>query len=308
MEKSDLIWFNGELVPWDTATLHVLSHVVHYGSSVFEGIRCYATPKGPAIFRLREHTRRFFDSAKIYRMPMPYTPEVINAACKEVVAANRLQSAYLRPVAFRGYGELGVDPSPCPVDVAIAALNWGRYLGEEALEQGVDVGVSSWTRMAPNTLPSMAKAGGNYLNSQLVRLEAAEHGYSEGIVLDTQGFVSEGSGENLFLVRDGRVLTPPLTASILPGITRDTVIALAGDLGIEIVEAQIPREALYIADELFFTGTAAEVSPIRSVDGIQIGAGRRGPITEQIQGAFFDLISGEIADRWGWLERVDRRQ
>jgi branched-chain amino acid aminotransferase len=304
MDKAEFIWFDGELVPWDKATIHVLSHVVHYGSSVFEGVRCYATPQGPAIFRLKEHTRRLFDSAKIYRMDLPFTQDQINAACKEVVAANKLESAYLRPVAFRGYGELGVDPRPSPVVVAIAALNWGRYLGEEALEQGVDVGVSSWTRMAPNTLPSMAKAGGNYLNSQLVRLEAAEHGYSEGIVLDTQGFVSEGSGENLFLIRDGRVVTPPLSASVLPGITRDTVINLARDMGIEILEQQIPREALYIADELFFTGTAAEVSPIRSVDGITIGAGRRGPITEQIQSAFFDLISGELEDRRGWLDRV----
>ncbi|HZG66599.1 MAG TPA: branched-chain amino acid transaminase [Herpetosiphonaceae bacterium] len=304
MDKTELIWFNGELVPWDKAQIHVLSHVVHYGSSVFEGIRCYATSGGPAIFRLKEHTRRFFDSAKVYRMPMPFTPDEIDAACREVVRVNELESAYLRPVAYRGYGELGVDPRPCPVDVAIAALNWGRYLGEEALEQGVDVGVSSWTRMAPNTLPSMAKAGGNYLNSQLVRLEAAQHGYSEGIVLDTQGFVSEGSGENLFLIRDGRVFTPPLSASVLPGITRDTAITLAKELDIEIVETQLPRESLYIADELFFTGTAAEVTPIRSVDGIQIGAGKRGPVTEQIQSAFFDLISGELADRWGWLDHV----
>jgi branched-chain amino acid aminotransferase len=304
MNKTEAIWFNGELVPWDKATIHVLSHVVHYGSSVFEGVRCYATPTGPAIFRLKEHTRRFFDSAKIYRMPIPYTPDEINAACVEVVAANKLQSAYLRPVAFRGYAELGVDPRPCPVEVAVAALNWGRYLGEEALEQGVDVGVSSWWRMAPNTLPTMAKVGANYMNSQLIRLEAAQHGYSEGIALDTQGFVSEGSGENIFLVRDGRLITPPLSASVLPGITRDTVITLAKDIGIQIIEQPIPREALYIADELFFTGTAAEVSPIRSVDGIQIGAGRRGPITEQLQSAFFDLISGEIEDRWGWLVPV----
>ena len=211
----------------------------------------------------------------------------------------QLESAYLRPVAFRGYGELGVDPRPCPVDVAVAALSWGRYLGEEALEQGVDVGVSSWTRMAPNTLPSMAKAGGNYLNSQLVRLEAAQHGYSEGIVLDTQGFVSEGSGENLFLIRDGKIFTPPTSASVLPGITRDTAITLAKELNIEVAESRLPRESLYIADELFFTGTAAEVTPVRSVDGIQVGAGKRGPITEQIQSAFFDLISGEREDKWG---------
>jgi branched-chain amino acid aminotransferase len=308
MDKSDYIWFNGEMVAWDKATIHVLSHVVHYGSSVFEGIRCYATPRGPAIFRLKEHTRRLFDSAKIYRMPMPFTPDAINAACKEVVAINKLESAYLRPVAFRGYGELGVDPTPCPVDVAVAALNWGRYLGEEALEQGVDVGVSSWWRMAPNTLPAMAKVAANYMNSQLIRMEAAQHGYSEGIALDTQGFVSEGSGENLFLIRDGKIYTPPLSGSILPGITRDTVLTLARLQGLEVIQERLPREALYIADELFFTGTAAEVSPIRSVDGIQIGAGRRGPITEQLQSAFFDLISGELEDRWGWLEPVTSSQ
>ncbi len=304
MDKSEYIWFNGEMIAWDKATIHVLSHVVHYGSSVFEGIRCYATPSGPAIFRLKEHTRRLFDSAKIYRMPMPFTPDAINAACKEVVAINKLESAYLRPVAFRSYGELGVDPTPCPVDVAVAALNWGRYLGEEALEQGVDVGVSSWWRMAPNTLPAMAKVAANYMNSQLIRMEAAQHGYSEGIALDTQGFVSEGSGENLFLIRDGKIYTPPLSGSILPGITRDTILTLARLQGIEVIQERLPREALYIADELFFTGTAAEVSPIRSVDGIQIGAGRRGPITEQLQSAFFDLISGELEDRWGWLEPV----
>jgi len=304
MDKLEYIWFNGELVPWDKAQIHVLSHVVHYGSSVFEGLRCYATPNGPAIFRLKEHTRRLFDSAKIYRMPIPYTPDEINAACKAVVAENKLQSAYLRPIAFRGYGELGVDPRPSPVDVVVAALNWGTYLGAEALEQGVDVGISSWWRIAPNTLPAMAKAGANYMNSQLVRLEAAQHGYSEGILLDTQGFVSEGSGENLFLVRDGRVITPPLSASVLPGITRDTVMTLMRDLGIEIVEQSLPRESLYVADELFFTGTAAEVTPVRSVDGIQVGAGRRGPITERVQSAFFDLLSGEMADRWGWLHPV----
>ncbi len=302
MQKSDVIWFNGELVPWDKATIHVLSHVVHYGSSVFEGMRCYATPSGPAIFRLKEHTRRLFDSAKIYRMPIPFTPEQINAACKEVVAANNLESAYLRPIAYRGYGELGVDPRPCPVDVAIAALSWGRYLGEEALEQGVDVGVSSWWRIAPNTLPALAKAGANYMNSQLIRLEAAEHGYSEGIALDVAGYVSEGSGENLFLVHDGKLITPPLSASVLPGITRDTVITLAREQGITVIEDRVPREALYLADELFFTGTAAEVTPIRSVDGIPVGVGKRGPVSERLQQAFFGLINGEIEDRWGWLE------
>jgi branched-chain amino acid aminotransferase len=299
------IWFNGELVAWDKATIHVLSHVVHYGSGVFEGVRCYETPQGPAIFRLREHTRRLFNSAKIYRMPMPYTEAQINEACHVVIQANNLRSAYLRPVAYRGYGTLGVDPRGCPVEVAVAAMNWGKYLGDEALEQGVDVGVSSWTRIAPNTLPAMAKAAANYMNSQLIKLEAAQHGYSEGIALDVDGYISEGSGENLFFVRDGKLITPPLAASVLPGITRDTVITLAREQGIQIIEERIPREALYIADELFFTGTAAEITPIRSVDGIQVGIGKRGPVTEQLQTAFFGLINGEIEDRWGWLERVE---
>jgi branched-chain amino acid aminotransferase len=298
----DVIWFNGELVEWDKATIHVLSHVVHYGSSVFEGVRCYRTPRGPAIFRLRDHTRRLLNSAKIYRMPLPYTAEQLNRAAHEVVAANKLQSAYLRPVAFRGFGTLGVDPRGCPVEVAIAAMDWGKYLGDEALEQGVDVGVSSWTRFAPNTLPAMAKAAANYMNSQLIKLEAIQHGYAEGIALDVDGYISEGSGENLFLVNDGRLITPPLGASILPGITRDCIATLARDLGIPVVEERIPREALYVADEVFFTGTAAEVTPIRSVDGIQVGIGRRGPVTEQLQRAFFGVISGETEDRWGWLD------
>jgi branched-chain amino acid aminotransferase len=304
MAKMDYIWFNGELVEWDKATIHVLSHVVHYGSSVFEGVRCYETPNGPAIFRLRDHTHRLFNSAKIYRMPMSYTEEHVNQACRDVITANRLHSGYLRPIAFRGYGTLGVDPSNCPVDVVVAAMNWGKYLGDEALEQGVDVGVSSWTRFAPNTLPAMAKAAANYMNSQLIKLEAAQHGYSEGIALDADGYVSEGSGENIFLVRDGKLITPPLTSSILPGITRDTIITLARKQGLTVVEERIPREALYIADEVFFTGTAAEVTPVRSVDGIQVGIGKRGPITEQLQRAFFGVIRGEIEDQWGWLDYV----
>lgn len=304
MAKMDYIWFNGELVEWDKATIHVLSHVVHYGSSVFEGIRCYETPSGPAIFRLQDHTRRMFNSAKIYRMALPYSEAQINQASHEVVRANKLRSAYLRPVAFRGYGSLGVDPRPCPVDVAVAAMNWGKYLGEEALEQGVDVGVSSWARIAPNTLPAMAKAAANYMNSQLIKLEAIQHGYVEGIALDVDGYISEGSGENLFLVRNGTLITPPMSASVLPGITRDTVVTLAREQGIPVIEERIPREALYITDELFFTGTAAEITPIRSVDGIQVGIGRRGPVTEQIQRAFFGLINGEIEDRWGWLDPV----
>lgn len=304
MTKQPYIWLNGELVAWDEAKIHVLSHVVHYGSSVFEGVRCYATNNGPAIFRLTDHSRRLLNSAKIYRMPIAYSVDELNAACKQIITANKLESGYLRPVAYRGYGSLGVDPRGCPVDVAIAALDWGKYLGDAALEDGVDVCVSSWTRIAPNTLPAMAKAAANYMNSQLIKLEAIQHGYSEGIALDTEGYVSEGSGENIFLVNNGRLVTPPLNASVLPGITRDTIIKLAKTRGIEVIEDRIPREALYLADEVFFTGTAAEVTPIRSVDKITIGAGRRGPITATLQSAFFGLLTGETPDQWGWLEPV----
>lgn len=304
MAKMDYIWFNGELVEWDKATIHVLSHVVHYGSSVFEGVRCYDSAKGPAIFRLHDHTRRLFNSAKIYRMLMPYSEEQVDQACRDVIKANGLRSGYLRPIAFRGYGTLGVDPRNCPIEVVVAAMNWGKYLGDEALEQGVDVGISSWSRIAPNTIPAMAKAAANYMNSQLIKLEAAQHGYSEGIALDVDGYISEGSGENLFLVRDGKLITPPLGASVLPGITRDTIITLARDQGLTVVEERIPREALYLVDELFFTGTAAEITPIRSVDGIQVGIGKRGPITAQLQESFFGVITGELEDRWGWLDFV----
>jgi branched-chain amino acid aminotransferase len=299
------IWMNGELVPWESATVHVMSHALHYGSSVFEGIRAYSTPAGPAIFRLQPHLRRLFDSAKIYRMEIPYTAEQLSAACRAVVADNGLASAYLRPLAWRGYGSIGVNPLAAPVETMIAAIEWGAYLGEEALEQGVDVCVSSWTRLAPNTMPSMAKAGGNYLSSQLIVMEAARHGYAEGIALDVNGMLSEGSGENLFVIRDSVIFTPPVTAAILPGITRDTVLTLAREAGYEIREQNLPREALYLADELFFTGTAAEVSPIRSVDGITVGAGKRGPITTVLQQAFFGLFSGETEDKWGWLEPVN---
>ncbi len=298
------IWFNGELVPWEKATVHVMTHALHYGSSVFEGIRCYSTPNGPAIFRLAPHVRRLFDSSKIYRMELPYDLEQIGAACKAVVRENGLQSAYLRPLVWRGYGEIGVFPLKNPVEVMIAAIEWGAYLGADALENGVDVAVSSWSRPAPNTLPAMAKAGGNYLSSQLVVMEAVRHGYAEGIALDTNGMLSEGSGENLFVIRDGVIYTPPITAALLPGITRDSVITLARELGYEVREQNLPREVLYLADELFFTGTAAEVSPIRSVDQITIGAGKRGPITTAIQKLFFGLFSGETEDKWGWLEYV----
>ncbi len=298
------IWFNGELVPWERATVHVMTHALHYGSSVFEGIRCYSTPKGPALFRLAPHTRRLFDSAKIYRFELPYSQEQISEACKSVVRENGLTSAYLRPLVWRGYGEIGVFPLKNPVEVMVAAIEWGAYLGADALENGVDVAVSSWARVAPNTLPAMAKAGGNYLSSQLIVMEAHRHGYTEGIALDVSGNLSEGSGENLFVIRDGVIFTPPITAALLPGITRDTIMTLARQLGYEVREQNLPREALYLADELFFTGTAAEVSPIRSVDGITVGAGRRGPITTAIQQAFFGLFSGETEDRWVWLEYV----
>ncbi len=302
IQKMDYIWFNGELVEWDKATIHVMSHVVHYGTSFFEGIRCYETPQGPAIFRLTPHMQRLIDSAKIYRTTIPYTLDQLVAAVKETVRANRLRSGYIRPVVFRGYGEIGVNPQNNPVEVAIATIEWGKYLGAEAMEQGVDVCVSSWNRFAPNTMPALAKAGGNYMNSQLIKMEALANGYAEGIALDADGHVSEGSGENLFLVRNGVVYTPPLTSSILSGITRDTVMTLLREMGVEVREQVLPREMLYIADELFFTGTAAEVTPIRSVDRIPVGAGRRGPITAAVQEAFFGIVQGERPDRYGWLE------
>jgi branched-chain amino acid aminotransferase len=304
IQKTEYIWWNGELVEWDRVTVHVMAHVVHYGTSFFEGIRCYETPRGTAVFRLTPHIRRLFDSAKIYRTEVPYSQERIVSAVKETVRANRLRSGYIRPVVYRGYGSIGVDPTACPIEVAIATIEWGKYLGAEAMEQGVDVCVSSWNRFAPNTLPSLSKAAGNYLNSQLVKLEALRHGYSEGIALDPQGFVSEGSGENLFIVRDGVVMTPPLSSSILEGITRDAVVHLLGDMGVEVREQTIPREYLYIADELFFTGTAAEITPVRSVDGIPVGSGKRGPVTEEVQSRFFGVVQGEREDTYGWLEYI----
>jgi branched-chain amino acid aminotransferase len=304
MTPTKFIWFNGEMVEWQNATVHVMTHAIHYGSSIFEGIRAYSTPRGPAIFRLDPHLERFFDSARIYRMPLRYTQEQLAAACHEVMRTNDLKSSYLRPVAFRGFGEISPGPKDTPVEVAIAAIPWDRFLGNDAMEQGVDVCVSSWTRPAPNTLPTMAKAGGNYLSSQLIVTEAQRHGYVEGIALDSTGNLSEGSAENLFVIRGGTIFTPPLSASLLPGITRDTVITLARDLGYEVREHVIPREALYIADELFFTGTAAEVSPIRSVDGIPVKAGGRGPITAALQQAFFGLFDGSTEDRYGWLDYV----
>ena len=303
-EEVKSVWMNGKLVPFADAKVHAFTHAIHYGSGLFEGIRCYDTRRGPAIFRLKEHTRRLFDSSKIYRMDVPYSFDQINDACVEVVRANEFRDCYLRPLVYRGFSSLGVFPAQCPVDVLIGAWKWGKYLGAEALEQGVDVRISSWNRMAPNTFPAMAKATGNYMNSILIRQEAAIDGYSEGIALDVQGYVSEGSGENVFVIRDGRIMTPPLGASILSGITRDSIIRIARDLGIEVVETLIPREALYIADEVFFTGTAAEVTPIRSIDRITIGAGKRGPVTERVQKEYFAYINGEVPDRYNWLTPV----
>ncbi|HZU27085.1 MAG TPA: branched-chain amino acid transaminase [Bryobacteraceae bacterium] len=308
LKPTEKIWRNGRLIAWDEAHIHVLAHVTSYGSSVFEGIRCYETKSGPAIFRVREHVRRLLDSAKIYRMDVPFSADELGAAMQEVVRVNRMSSCYLRPIVLRGYGDVGVLPLGNPVDVYIACWEWGKYLGPEALSEGVDVCVSSWTRMAPNTLPALAKAGANYMNSQLIRMEAHINGYAEGIALDEAGYVSEGSGENIFVIRDGKMLTPPLGASVLPGITRETVMQLAGSLGIPVVETLVPREMLYIADEVFFTGTAAEITPIRSIDRITVGKGSRGPITEKLQNAFFAVIDGESEDRFGWLTPVAKTE
>jgi branched-chain amino acid aminotransferase len=303
-EKVEKIWMNGKLVNWDDAKVHVLSHVIHYGSSVFEGARCYNTKKGPAIFRLKEHTQRLFDSAKIYRMKIPYSEEEINQAIIDLIKTSKLDQCYIRPVVYRGYEQLGVDPTGCPVDVCIAVWRWGAYLGADALENGVPVCISSWNRMAPNTMPVMAKSGANYMNAQLIKLEAKEHGYVEGIALDVFGFVSEGSGENVFIVKDGTLITPPFSASILPGITRNTVILIALDLGMKVIDQNIPREALYIADEVFFTGSAAEITPISSIDKVKIGSGKRGPVTQRLQERFFKIVNGEIEDSHNWLTYV----
>jgi branched-chain amino acid aminotransferase len=308
MTPTDKIWHNGRLINWNDANIHVLSHVVSYGSSVFEGIRCYKTSNGPAVFRLREHMRRMIDSAKIYRMDIPFTLDQLCAAAVDIVRENGMDSCYIRPIALRGYGVIGVHGISNPTETFIACWEWGKYLGEEALAQGVDVCVSSWNRIAPNTLPALSKAGGNYLNSQLIRMEADVNGYAEGIALDSNGYISEGSGENMFVVRDGKIYTPPLGASVLPGITRDSVLQLARALDIPLVETIIPREMLYIADEVFFTGTAAEITPIRSVDRITVGEGRRGPVTERLQKEFFGVVNGTLPDRYGWLTPVETRK
>lgn len=301
MVKAEKIWFNGDFVAWDDAKIHVLSHALHYGSSFFEGARCYKTKRGPACFRIRDHIRRLFDSMKIYRTDAPYTIDEFIGFILDTIRVNRFEECYIRPIIFRGYGELGVNPAHCPLDTVIAVWGWGTYLGVEALEKGVNVCISSWSRLAPNTMPNIAKVGGNYMNSQLIKIDALAGGFDEGIGLDINGMVSEGSGENIFVVRDGIMYTPPSGASILQGITRDTVITLAKDMNICVVEQLIPRELLYVADEVFFTGTAAEITPIATIDRVKVGKGVRGPITARLQKSFFDIVSGEAVDSHNWL-------
>jgi len=303
IQKTEKIWHNGKFIAWDDAKIHVMSHVVNYGSSIFEGIRCYALPSGPAIFRAHDHMQRFLDSAKIYRIDVDYTREELVAVLADLIRTNGVWPCYLRPIILRGYGEAGVNPFNSPTEIYICNYPWGKYLGSDA-EQGVDVCVSSWTRIAPNTLPAMAKSGANYMNSQLIKMEAILNGYVEGIALDANGYVSEGSGENLFVVRNGTLLTAPLGNSILPGITRDSALQIARHLGIPVIEQMIPREMLYIADEVFFTGTAAEITPIRSVDKISVGKGVMGPVTKAIQQEFYAIIRGEKEDRFNWLTPV----
>ena len=295
------VWHNGEFIAWNDATIHVASHVVSYASCLFEGIRCYDTPQGPGIFRLKEHTDRLVNSCRIYRMELAFTRDQLAQAMVELVLVNAVKHCYIRPVVFRGFGEAGVNPLNNPIEIYLLAWEWGKYLGDEALRQGVDVCVSSWQRIAPNTLPAMAKSAANYMNSQLVKMEAITNGYVEGISLDASGHVSEGSGENLFMVREGKIITPLLSSSILPGITRDSVITLAQELGYPVIEQAISREMLYIADEVFFTGTAAEITPIRSVDRILVGKGQPGPLTRNLQARFLSIVQGQAEDKYGWL-------
>jgi branched-chain amino acid aminotransferase len=304
LPKTEKIWCNGKLIPWDDAKIHVLSHVVSYGSAVFEGLRAYNSEQGPAIFRLRDHMQRLLNSAHIYRMDVPFDLDALSQAAIDLVRTNKVTACYVRPIVLRGYGDVGVDARGCPVDVYMACWEWGKYLGEEAMRSGVDVCISSWNRPAPNTLPQMAKAAANYMNSQLIRMEAKNNGYEEGLALDVNGYVSEGSGENVFVAVKGTVFTPPFANSALPGITRDSVLTLCREFKIPIAEQTIPREILYIADEIFFTGTAAEITPIRSVDRIQVGSGARGPITKRVQEEFFALTSGKSPDRHGWLTPI----
>jgi branched-chain amino acid aminotransferase len=308
IEKTKKVWVNGDLVDWDDCKIHVLSHALHYASAVFEGIRCYDTLGGPAVFRLREHVERLFDSARMYRMVLESTPQQVIDGTLETIRVNGLKACYIRPIAFRGYRALGVNPLTCPIEIVIATFPWGKYLGKDAVEKGVDVRVASWHRMPPAAMPALAKTSANYANSALIKMEALADGYAEGIALDARGFVSEGSGENIFMVKDGRLLTPSLACSILPGITRDTVIHLARRRGLEVAESDIPRSMLYQADELFFTGTAAEITPIRTVDRQEVGAGKRGPITQQLQEDFFDIVTGRVEDDFAWLTPVSVQQ
>jgi branched-chain amino acid aminotransferase len=302
--EDGIVWMNGKLVPWKDATIHLASHVIHYASSIFEGFRAYKNARGTAIFRLEAHTKRLYNSCKIYRMDIPYPPSDLKQAIIQTIQANRLKECYIRPIVYRGYGTLGVDPFPNPVDCAILVWEWGKYLGEEALEAGVDVKVSTWQRMAPNSLPALAKTGANYMNSQLIKMEAKLDGYAEGIALNIRGHISEGSGENIFLVMNGFIYTPPLSSSVLPGITRDSVMTLARDLGYKVIEETIPREMLYIAEEVFFTGSAAEITPIRSIDKIQIGSGRRGPVVKRLQEEFFGILRADKPDKFEWLTYI----
>ncbi len=304
MIRANKAWRNGELIDWDDAGIHVMAHVIHYGTSVFEGIRCYKTSRGSEIFRLDEHVERLYNSGKIYRFEVPFSAQEFREAILQTIRANELEHCYIRPIIFRGVGSMGVNPLTNPLECFILTWEWGKYLGDEAIEQGVDVCISSWTRAAPNTFPAMAKAGGNYLNSVLVKMEAVTNGFTEGIALDTRGFISEGSGENLFLVYQEKIWTPQISNAILPGITRNSVITLAQDLGYEIVEQPIPREMLYVASEIFLTGTAAEITPIRSVDRLTIGNGSRGPITRELQSIFFDYVEGKTDDRYNWMTGV----
>jgi branched-chain amino acid aminotransferase len=305
VQKTEKIWHNGKMINWDDAQLHVLSHVVSYGSGIFEGIRSYPTPHGPSIFRLRDHMQRLLNSGKIYRMEIPFSVDEFSSAACELVRVNKIETCYVKPIVLRGYGEVGVNPLGSPIECYMACWPWGAYLGPEALAKGVDVCVSTWTRIAPNTLPALSKAAANYMNSQLIRMEAVLNGFAEGIALDSDGHVSEGSGMNVFLVHDNTLYTPPMAASILPGITRDTVVKLAADLQIPMKESVIPREMLYLADEVFFCGTAVEITPVRSVDKIVVGKGVAGPITQSIQREFFGITSGRKPDRHNWLTAVN---
>jgi len=307
IQPTEWIWRDGEFIPWEEATVHVMSHAVHYGSSFFEGIRCYATPNGPAIFRLDDHLRRLHDSCRIYRIEVPFSIAALAQACCELVARNGLEDCYIRPIVLRGLGAPGLNPAASPVETYLICWPWGAYLGADALERGVDVRVSSWSRMAPNTFPAMAKAGGNYIAAQLMKMEALADGYAEAIALDPSGLVSEGSGENVFLVRDETLITPALNGTFLPGITRDSVITLARDLGIPVREQAVPRELLYLADEVFLTGTAAELTPVRSVDRITIGDGTVGPVTRAIQQKLMDILRGRAPDHYGWCTPVGQR-